>query len=876
MQCSDPDCKFDIPSGQVSCPRCGLLAPPVIPKEKPATPKLDPVEPPVARADEPLAAGGEAQAEAKPKEEKPREEKPREEKPNEEQPPKPPPEGEPSPPPPAAAKPPDPPPESPRREEPPPPEANPNPNQKIEANHSNFRDFNNYLTNIQIRRGDGSADISLVEYVTDLPDPPLTDPSATAFLQTELRAQLDCLQRDRMILVSCSEPALSRAAVSALVERLNVPRAGRKMLNFDRLPATAVPSIYQLTAKRILAEAEAVVVIDAARSERAQAFVDSMYRTDGNWSSLDRTKSLQDAGLWLICEIDPERIAASVSNVGKLPVECWAISYLQFLLRPRFPNTYIAYETTITRQRAAGGWASDAADFHKQIKSLSDEELIEAIGRQGIPKANLEGGVGTGDPLELVVLYTATFYPDLSPHEFGEVIVKFLGEQTIRAPESSDESDKEGVVEPVKRDQQLMQTWREGSDAILRKCGLITARAQKRSIAFSDPGRRDQLRRSFEESYGMYVHARFIAAYEYNLLFDASEQVAQNVIALTTDMSTSFPDQFDVDWLSSVVVRACSSLPEGDPARSNQTYRRIFDLLRAMLGAPALVTNVTELLRKLLSGAHHRFVFEVLKKLRFVPGFDVFLWLRQVVDQGKDDIRWSAYAYLQNELRQPARTYPLLYTLESWLPPADRQAPYAPSHQMVFQLAFDHCLETTRKFDRRHSGEWPSRFPLFAVDSENAPSHLGLIVRWLAHPALPSVVAADMPSEEVDRLLAALFAEWVFILLGFPEDDVHLLARTGEASGPPVAIMAERVMDILVTKLVEASASQRHRQDTMVEYWESMKQHYLDCLADPNPEARRSARELTWKRELVRKMMIRFIEAQRAFRPFPRMQRATV
>ncbi|HJQ38358.1 MAG TPA: hypothetical protein VKB93_14570 [Thermoanaerobaculia bacterium] len=825
------------------------------------------VEPPAAKepkVEEKSAADSEAQNEAKLKEETPKEEQSPKPSPKDETPPRP-----------AAAKSPPPPAESPRGENPSTPEGNASPNQKIDANNSNFRDFNNIVTTVHVRGGEFSADLSLVEYVTELPAPPLTDPSAAAFLQNELRAQLDCLQRDRMILVSCSDPGLSRAAVWALVELLNVSQAGRKMLNFDRLPAGAVPSIYQLTSKRILAESDAVVVVDAARSDRAQAFVDSMHRMDGNWSNLDRTKSLQDAGLWLICAIDPERMATSVSNVGKLPVECWSISYLRFHLRSRFPQTYGAYETTITRQRADGGWASDAADFHEQIKKLSDQELIEAIGRQGIATSSPNEGIATTQPLQLPVLYTATFYPNLSPHEFSELIVTFLGKQTTRVTETIHQKGKGGVLEAVelKRDRPLVDLWREDSDAVLRECHLVTTRGPKRSIGFADPGRRDQMRRYFEESYGIYVHKQFAAAYENNLLFEGSELLAQNVIALTIDMSTSFGEQFDVDWLMSVVVRACSSLPEDDPVRSNRTYQRIVDLLRPMLGDANLASNVTRLLRKLLDGAHHRFVFEILKKLRFVPGLDVFLWLRQVVDQGTDEVRWSAYSYLYNELNQPGRTYPLLYTLKSWLPPADRQEPYSASQQMAFQLAFDYCLVTTREFDRRHSGEWPSRFPLFAVDAKNASEPLGLIVQWLFHPGLASVVAADMPPEELDRLFATLFAEWMFILVGAPADEVRIFARS-ETAGIALPVLAEGIMEILISKLVEVTASQPQRQGTMTEYWELMKQYYLDCVADPNPEMRRRVREFAWKRELVRKIITRFRES--TLRPFPRRQQAAV
>lgn len=705
------------------------------------------------------------------------------------------------------------------------------------------------------------VDPVLLDCISDLPPFPLTDPASSTFLPEELQRPMRVLRTHRFLVVNCDDPALSRAAAAALIEQLGILVPCRKLLNFERLAPGMVPSVYQLTSKSIVADREVLIVADAARSERGQPFVDSFFSKAGDTTALDISNSLRTAKLTVIC------LTASGTPDERQPANAasWTVSYAQYLLRQRFTDGYLELDATIAKQRADGGWSSDPVEFHKQLESLDKAALMEAVGKGGIVHvaAPKEEYPTPEQPLQMAVLYTATFYPNLSPHEFSRVLTALLGKQTRLVPEVVQQKTKDGTFVPVelKRERQIADIWREQSNAVLRECRLITVRETKRGITFSDLGRRDLLRRHFEEEYGLYVHDQFCAAYEHDLLFDPSEQIARDVIAVTLDMVRNYPDQFGVEWMHAIVTAASAGEPEP------RVYQRIADLLRPMLEEPALEQNVDGLLKRLMASAQHDVAFELLKKLRFAPRFDAFYWLRQAVDQGPEDVRLRAYLYLYSELKQPARFYPLLHTLEAWLPPADRDPrTYAPSQRAALRLILESCLESTMAFDERLYGAWPSRFPIVAVDAANASANLGLLVRCLLHPGLPAAFGEEFSTRHLHRLIPALVSEWVFILL----------APAATKPDGPSAFGPAAVQQVLVTQLVEASsdANGRDLQQAILGYWEEMKNFLAVAPAAMGPEGRARRTELAWKRELVRKLITQFRQTQRESRP-PSQRRAT-
>jgi hypothetical protein len=746
----------------------------------------------------------------------------------------------------------------------------------VEVKDSQFRDLYNIVLQHVADNGKAEpAELSLLDYLSELPDHLPTDPGIRTFLQEELVPHAESLRANRVLVVSCNDPALSRAAVAALLETMSVPGRSRKVLDFDALPAGITPSVSQLLTPSVKVESELVVVADAAGADRAQAFVDSLFSFGGYFTSRVRIQKASDAGVWLICLTEPQQIARILSRNVELPFHCWSISQLDYILRQQFPDSHAELRRTIERQRAAGGWNKDSGDFERQLTSLSKTDLIDAVSRGGVnATATLVDEIPDPEhPLHLAVLYTATFYPNLSPGDFRNVVTKLIEGERMLVPEVVHHETKDGTLQPVemKRERELAQIWRERSDRMLRECRIITSRDA--GVTFSDTGRRDRLRSVFEESYGLYVQSRFAAAVEKNFLFGSSKQVATNVVALSVGMARNYPDEIGVDWLYELVLRACSGSP-GKPGNAD-VYQRIFELLRAMLDDAKLEANVAGVLRRLLAEGQHEIAFNILKKLRYTPVFDVFHWLRQAADQGSDEIRAKIYPYLFNDLKKPGHVYPLLYALEPWLPQTERDPQtYSPSNRTALRLMLEYCTEATIHFDMQQYGKWPSRFPLLAVDADVAPPHFALLVRWLLHPGMAAVFGQELSGEQLDRLVPSLLAEWAFILLGCPNtaDDTTAAPRSEGSE----SWSASAAFELLLKRIVEGTSvpQQRARQQRMLTYWENVRRA-LTGIALLAGDGRQRRRELGWKREVLRKLITDFRRIQRELRPPPVLHHAT-
>lgn len=747
--------------------------------------------------------------------------------------------------------------------------------QRVDAANAKIGNFNNHVHNHFNSAADGRHRLSLVEFLADLPDLPPSDRDMAEFVREEVSPWLGLLRTERMLIINCGDPNLSRAAVTVLIEQLDIPPQRRKVLNFERLPDSHSPSISQLMTGSLDSKGDVVIVADAAGVERAQPFVDSLFRAEGNWTKSDRTKALKDAGICLICETEPERIPRTASTVA---IARWDVSYLRFLLRRRFPDTYLDLERNITQQREHGGWSSIPADFYKQISALSNAELLDAVARGGAATGLNDGDelLQADHPLHLAAMYTATFYPNLSPNEFNQVLTKLLGQQTTLVTETATQKLKDGSLQQIERKQtrKLVDLWRERSDAILRESGLITGRDGKRSITFADVNRREWLRNHFQQFYGVYLHQQFSAVHQHNLLFDGSEQMAQDVIALTVEAARNYPDEFDGEWLSDIVIRACGRA-ENDTRPSTKTYQRIVDLLRTFLDDSDLTRHVSVFFARMLDKGEHHFTLGILKKLRFAPGFDVFYWLRQLLERGPEDVRDAVDEYLGREIRQTGQAYTLLQVLASWLPLPDLDPnEYQPKHKIALFRIADYCAEVTFTFDRRLAGSWPSRFPLLAVDANTAEQNFDLIVRALVHPGTTAAIQTIFTrlDVEADRLLALLFAEWVWVLRA-PSS-----AGDGKETEPTsiATLSRDGAFDLLVRKIVEATSAPetRARQQPMLDYWDELR-HYLTIAPTMTAGDRANRHEFAWKRDAIRALIARFREVQRALRPATRVHRAT-
>jgi len=709
-------------------------------------------------------------------------------------------------------------------------------------------------------KGASSQDKNLLDFVADLPEPRLSDPTSAAFGDHELRDYSNALEADRLLLLSCADTSLSRAAVAAIIESIGITgKEQRKFLNLGSIPASITPDVHQLFDRAINPTADVVLVVEAL-AERARPFVDSLVN-DGVFGRDFIRESLGTHRLLVVCLVDSQRFVARVED---LPFEHWAISSLEFRLRPHFPDRYSDLAAKITAQRNDGRWSRAETDFDRQLSALLKSDGLLAAIEMGGPISATDHTAPLADsdqsPMHLAVLYTATFYPDLAPMEFARVLKTLLGDEQTTISEKVPQKGSDGTmkVEEIQRKEPLVKIWEERSDAILRECRLITTRESNRSVVFADGGRRDLLRVRFEEEYGVYVETRFVRAWEKRLIFDVSDRIVADVIRLTIEMAATDPNQFGRDWLLDNLEQLCNG--SGD---SVAALRRFAELFRSMLAEPQLDALVPAILERLLQTRRHQYALELVKNLRFAPRFDDLYWLKQIIDRSDDAVRATAYMYLYNEVRR--RGIGVFREIARWLPPTGRDPlTYSPSNAAALRLMLQYCLETTERFSPENYGLWPTRFPLLASDAESAPDDFALLVQLLLHPGIKAVVNDSWPDPDV---LALLVSRWVFILFGY-----GLIAEA--AADDPFS--PEASMRVLVEQLVEGvrAPELRHFRQSMIESWEGMSDVFALAPGLLGAEGRSRRQEFAAKRALVKKLISEFRRFQRDLRPIARQQQA--
>ena len=785
----------------------------------------------------------------------------------------------------------------------------------IKVNNSKIGQFNAvnrdsiFINNLnQIKGVEGGYNLieekSLIEFTTILPN---KDKRLPDFFTEDLVTISNNLNSERLMLVSCIDHGLAQAAAYALIEKLCIQDESRRLLNFDRIEGDISNlNIYQLLKEGADSDKQKLIVVDA-RSDKARRFLDSLFSTT-DLTSKDIKQSLQSNKLLLICLVDPEETGKRLGDQKReFYFTYWEIPFLRQLLRSYSPNNYIELEIKILEQRDNRRWSKDESVFFKQImNSIKLNNLIDLIEKGGVTTESVSVTplFDYDKPVHNLVLYIGTFFSNLSPNDFNKVISVLFGDQTTTITVTTSLKDEDGKLKTIEiqKEKQLIDIWRESSDKILRECHLITSRDSNKAIMFSDTGLIESLKSYLEYEYGLYLHSKFVSIYDIGLLFATSEQIAKSVIRLSVDMVTNYPDSFGKDWLFEVIVKvrqffkdnSCTFqnvnmfhlLGTSDGIRSKtEAYKRISELIREILEHCEQKYIVKGLIEQLMREGFYDSVLEITKNLRFVPEFDEFYWIKQLIDRGNDDIRSQVYIYIYREVKKMnLQVYQILHVLESWLPAVDQDIQkYSPSNKLVLYLIIEYCLEITSRFDPKNYGKWPSLYPLLTVKNiEAAKKDFELLSRWIFHPGIKYVMEDKVPLGDLNRLLSALVAEWVFILLGQPAQPIKTSQVSDE--GDPKSlnqnidqvqaasyenISADIAFKILLRQIIEkTNTSQQNnkiRQD-MLMYWEDMKNFLTDFIEIIGSNNHQLRKELIWKRNHIRNLLRQFRSMQRQFK----------
>jgi hypothetical protein len=730
---------------------------------------------------------------------------------------------------------------------------------------------------------------SLLEFTTTLPPRNARLPQ---FSSTESQEYLAKLLEERLLLISCADEDFAISAAYSLIEQLNIPGDEQKrMLDFERIVGdTSPPNIYFLR-RKTEAQNKTVILVDAL-NERARPFLNTIIHA----SPVSLESLLDDFkrnDIYLVCLVDANFIEDNLHEGGnglrrakELKFTHWQIPFLNRLLKLHFPQDFAELEAKIIEQRKRGWWSLNESEFCQELKShIRKSELPEVLkAREASPepvsvKALFKGSGALTD----TVLYAATFFPNLTPSEFNQLVFFLLERRAKRFADNQSASQNAKGEETAPMEKAPADIWHEHPDSILRQCGLVAMPVKDsiKNIRFSNHQLKEKLREYLNSDYSIFLENQFESIYQLGLLFSSSSRVAESVMQITVEMNTSSPDNYGGEWLPGMLAetnrllssnspaqtpRALQQLKAADPFRvRRQVYQRISELLHRMLEEPQGKETVDSFLQRLVLSKFYGAVLEFIKRLRTAPHFDEYKWLKQLIDNGDPEIRLQVYDYLYRHLkRMGTRVYQVLQKLEAWLPAEERPLQfYSVSARYALQLLMAYCTDTASKLDGRYLGAWPSHYSLFAFkDAATASDNLRLLTKWLFHPGMKSVFREHRVDDNPDSFLSILITQWMFILVGRgaestaplrSEGALEISSQAGSTCGP------REVRNILLTQII--AVTDQSRQRIIQDYWELIVRGMLGLISQ-KPFGDPVREELIWRRNLITELMDDFKQLQ--------------
>lgn len=507
---------------------------------------------------------------------------------------------------------------------------------------------------------------------------------------------------------------------------------------------------------------------------------------------------------------------------------------------------------------------------------------------QTIADSSVEELFKNGQPIENVVLYVGTFFPDISVGDFERVVSYLLEGRKMSVPVESTITTETGEVKKIEQleEKSLLELWQESleqPDKYLASCHLSSLLLEDGSqvMGFYVPELEKKLKKYFKEDQALYLGKQFERARF--LLFDSSPKVVENAISLSLDMAISSPSSSWEDWLVEIIKDfakldgniSSQKLPKPMEflAKYSQNQRRAFifsvvsSLSSEMLSNLQLEEVVKSFLEKLISAKRYDGVMEIVKRWQYALKSDILYWTRQLLDRGDESIRWKAYKFLYNQLNQShSRIYQLLNSINEWLPkPELTPDKYSPSNKLALLLSFDYCLNTTKEIELEYYGCWPSQHPLFSSlkslsddnESENlVDSNLATLASWLFHPGIIDVVENNV---DIDFMLwiSLLIVEWSKILA--PEEKWFTLNEL-EKKEPNEE--ASNMFKNLLKQIILNSSQEQQKKLTL--FWDYLAEVYLKTVKDCEEKGERKLKRLTsYQRNIVRRVRKQFKALQK-------------
>lgn len=594
---------------------------------------------------------------------------------------------------------------------------------------------------------------------------------------------------------------------------------------------------------------EANEVGEGNNSDISNSILDSLFVSS---AYVDQYQTqLGDNGLCLICLVPPQKLQDYTHSNFDVDLQTWEIDFLRPMLEEYELSQVEELAETIARQRQQGKWDADDAAFYREVgRHLKAGNLPEVVaektGTDVHTGLDLKQLFDWENPLDKTFLYCATYYPDLSPQDFSQLVQLFLDDDAEEGEvsKSTEQSQNGGGAAAPTGPPPLTQRLKREFDAILRRCRLaaLSDENNRRVVDFQIDGLRSRLSQYIRDDHYFFYESRFEVMRRQGLLFSPRKKIAEGARQLLAEMATQYAPNEVANWLYEIVyefeqaAQAVDQLgghsqlfqllpdPRVKAARHYVCYGLSL-ILNRLDKEPALRAAARLFWLKLLQ-TQRQWSLDLLRQMGNSAPAETLDWLKQLLEQGTEDIRDEAKKYLLGYLlRRDSLIYPTLKELMQW-PPAGRAG------RAIQTLLIVYGVVTNRKLPQQDYGKWPSPHPLFGFrDGAEAGEYLGLLIGWLFDAAF--AVDADGLS-----IIADIVAGWYFILTppSQPKPAEIDDARAGEDE-----LDSGAVRQLLLERL--ARHCSRPQRRGLLEKWEEFRNNILEDVARFEEAADRHAEE---------------------------------
>lgn len=663
-----------------------------------------------------------------------------------------------------------------------------------------------------------------------------------------------------LLIISCFDEEIATYATHSIINQIDeIKSENAKTVNFEENIDASNESIYELFKQDEIKNS--FILIDCINNDtRTKRFMDSLFKDKNLDARKNITTRLKDSKSFWICLVEPTSIDSWL-NDPRIPTyfPVWDIDFLTFLLQTEHPNNYLEIRKRITEQQKLGKWAQDQSKFFVEIRNLlgDSHRLIQELEQRDlvteIEKVDVDSQYDWSNPVVSILLFVATYFPNLTRGDMDRVMLKICGNQTISVPQNNQAPPDENST-PIMQEKRLAEIWTEASDKFIRECNLKMSSpvGKAKVFTFAHSSIREKLKSHFEEELSFDLARKVESVWREGLLFERSETIFENVINLTIDTLTDYADDYNGEWFMKHFLNNLNSKED-----KRLVYARFSELLRHLLEFSQLRDIVSQILESLMRNRSHIIAWEIARQLQFAPNFNFFHWTKQLIERG-GEVGEVVYIHLYLLFKkQDENIYELLENLKPWLPNNDRlPATYSPANHVALSIMIHYCLQSIEEFDEEDYGLQPSRYPLFAFQNRaTAEKNLSLLTEWLFHPGMRTVLNEEIPLLDLEEFWGILIVGWLFILL-----ENNNKQQTEQILDIPLSpndsIEASKLLVILLEQV--SSLTTPEQQKEMIAQWERLKNTITDTLEFIVELDARQRNSLKLQRNLLKKLIADF------------------